>query len=91
MLGFRTSKELIRTGCESAYTEGVFFIDDPEVSSFLSEIGMEEEEDHSAEITAYPAAPEKTEDSGEEPVPPTGGGGDKGGSVVSLDSFRKKN
>lgn len=33
-------------GCESAYTEGVFFIDDPEVSSFLSEIGMEEEEDH---------------------------------------------
>ena len=52
---------------------------------------MEEEEDHSAEITAYPAAPEKTEDSGEEPVPPTGGGGDKGGSVVSLDSFRKKN
>lgn len=46
MLGFRTSKELIRTGCESAYTEGVFFIDDPEVSSFLSEIGMEEEEDH---------------------------------------------
>ena len=52
---------------------------------------MEEEEDHSAEITAYPAAPEKTEDSGEEPIPPTGGGGDKGGSVVSLDSFRKKN
>lgn len=46
MLGFRTSKELIKTGCDSAYTEGVFYIDDPEVTSFLEEIGIEEEEDH---------------------------------------------
>jgi len=51
----------------------------------------EEEEEHSAEITAYPAAPEKVEDNGEEPTPPTGGDDNKGGSVVSLDSFRKKN
>ncbi|UPA23335.1 SspB family protein [Shinella oryzae] len=50
----------------------------------------EGEDDHSAEITAYPVA-EKTEEPVEEPTPPTGGGGDKGGSVVSLDSFRKKN
>lgn len=46
MLGFRTSKELIKTGCESAYTEGVFYIEDPAVSDFLEEIGIEEEEDH---------------------------------------------
>ncbi|WP_119256037.1 SspB family protein [Shinella zoogloeoides] len=52
---------------------------------------VEEEEDHSAEVTAYPAAPEKAEDAAEEPAPPTGGGDNKGGSVVSLDSFRKKN
>lgn len=54
----------------------------------------EEEEEHSAEITAYPAAAEKTEEeaSAEEPAPPTGGDdNNKGGSVVSLDSFRKKN
>lgn len=52
---------------------------------------VEEKEDHSAEVTAYPAAPEKAEDAAEEPAPPTGGGDNKGGSVVSLDSFRKKN
>ena len=46
MLGFRTSKELIKTGCDSAYTEGVFYIDDSEISAFLDEIGIEEEEDH---------------------------------------------
>ena len=46
MLGFRTSKELIKTGRESAYTEGVFYSDDPEVSAFLRDIGIEEEEDH---------------------------------------------
>ncbi|QRI65418.1 hypothetical protein JQ506_10790 [Shinella sp. PSBB067] len=52
---------------------------------------VEEEEDHSAEVTAYAASPEKVEDAGEEPAPPTGGDNGKGGSVVSLDSFRKKN
>ncbi len=46
MLGFRTSKELIRTGCDSAYAEGVFYADDPEISAFLDEIGIAEEEDH---------------------------------------------
>ena len=46
MLGYRTSKDLIRTGCESAYAEGVFYIDAQEVSSYLQEIGIEEEEDH---------------------------------------------
>lgn len=51
----------------------------------------EEEETESAEITAYPT--EKAEDTADEP-PKTGGDDDgkkPGGSVVSLDSFRKKN
>ena len=53
---------------------------------------VEEEDEHSAEITAYPAAAEKAEDGTEDPTPPTGGDdNNKGGSVVSLDSFRKKN
>lgn len=52
----------------------------------------EEEEEHSAEVTAYPAAAEKVEDSTDETTPPTDGDdNNKGGSVVSLDSFRKKN
>lgn len=66
---------------------------DPSVSfelEFDVPAAGEEEDDHSAEITAYPAAPEKIEETAEEPAPPAGGG-DKGGSVVSLDSFRKKN
>ena len=46
MIGCRTSKELIRTGCDSAYAEGVFYINSPEVSDYLIEIGIEEEEDH---------------------------------------------
>lgn len=51
---------------------------------------VEEEDEHSAEITAYPVA-EKIEESAEEPDPAPNGDGNKGGSVVSLDSFRKKN
>ena len=50
----------------------------------------EEEESETAEITAYPA--ETVEDTDD--APKTGGDGDgkkPGGSVVSLDSFRKKN
>jgi hypothetical protein len=52
----------------------------------------EEEEEHSAEITAYPTAAEKADELVED-APKTGGDDDKkpGGSVVSLDSFRKKN
>ena len=33
-------------GCESAYTEGVFYTEDRAVSEFLKELGIEEEEDH---------------------------------------------
>jgi hypothetical protein len=50
----------------------------------------EEEEADSAEITAYPldeAAEAATDESTEKPDGPKGGGA----SVVSLDSFRKKN
>lgn len=68
---------------------------DPSVSfelEFDVAAGDEEEEEEaaSAEITAYPA--EKAEETTDE-APATGGDGDKkpGGSVVSLDSFRKKN
>lgn len=67
---------------------------DPSVSfelEFDVPAAEEEEDEHSAEITAYPLA-EKTEDTAEDDTtPPTGGGDNKGGSVVSLDSFRKKN
>ncbi len=53
---------------------------------------MEEEDEHSAEVTAYPAPAEKAEEAAQEPTPPTGDDNGKGGgSVVSLDSFRKKN
>ena len=46
----------------------------------------DEEEAESAEITAYPAQPEKAET----PAPAAEGDEKKPGSVVSLDSFRKK-
>jgi len=51
----------------------------------------EEEEAESAEITAYPAS--EVDDSSSEPEVEKSGDGQKGGgaSVVSLDSFRKKN
>lgn len=45
MLGFRTSKELIKTGCETAYTEGIFCVENSDVSEFLNTIGIEEEDD----------------------------------------------
>ena len=55
----------------------------------------EEEENHSAEITAYPAATaEKTDEpTAEKPASDSDDDGNTpgGGSVVSLDSFRKKN
>src|SRR5690606_11492098 len=64
---------------------------DPSVSFELEfdvpAAGEQEEDENSAEITAYPAT-----DEGDEPPPkPTGSDDNKGGgSVVSLDSFRKK-
>ncbi|MCF3640981.1 SspB family protein [Rhizobium sp. TRM95111] len=68
---------------------------DPSVSFELEfDVAVnEEEEAPSAEITAYPAPVEKTEDAGEEKSTATDDDGGKpgGGSVVSLDSFRKKN
>lgn len=67
---------------------------DPSVSfelEFDVAAGEDEEDASSAEITAYPL--EKTEEAGVE-SPKTGGdddGSKPSGSVVSLDSFRKKN
>ncbi len=63
---------------------------DPSVSfelEFDVAVDEEEEEAPAAEITAYPL------DKAEDEAPKTGGDDDKkpGGSVVSLDSFRKKN
>lgn len=66
---------------------------DPSVSFELEfdVAASEEEENQSAEITAYPA--DKAEEAVDD-APKTGGDDDgkkPGGSVVSLDSFRKKN
>lgn len=66
---------------------------DPSVSFELEfDVPMAGEDEHSAEITAYPAATEAEDETPDDPTPPAGGD-DKGksGSVVSLDSFRKKN
>ena len=55
----------------------------------------EEEEAHSAEITAYPAATAEKIEEAPDDKPETGADDDGnkpgGASVVSLDSFRKKN
>lgn len=62
---------------------------DPSVSFELEfDVPAAEDDEQPAEINAYPAADETTD---EEPPKPTGGDDNKGGSVVSLDSFRKKN
>ena len=45
VLGFRTSKELIKSGCDSAFVEGVFYNESKNVNGFLREIGIEPEED----------------------------------------------
>lgn len=60
---------------------------DPAVSFELEfDVPAASEEEPTAEITAYPAAGEATDETPDDPAPPAGGG-----SVVSLDSFRKKN
>lgn len=47
MLGFRTSKELIKSGCTNAFTEGIFYTQNDEVIKYLEEIGIDAEEDNS--------------------------------------------
>lgn len=64
---------------------------DPSVSFELEfDVPAAGEDEGSAEITAYPAAETAADETPDDPAPPAGGG-DKSGSVVSLDSFRKKN
>ncbi len=45
ILGFRTSKELIKTGCDSAFVEGIFYTESQSVNEYLEEIGIPTEED----------------------------------------------
>jgi len=45
ILGFRTSKELIKTGCDSAFVEGIFYTDSQTVNEYLDEMGIQPEED----------------------------------------------
>ena len=47
MLGFRTSREIIKAGCETAFVEGMFYTDSQTVNDCLTEIGIEPEEDGS--------------------------------------------
>ena len=47
MLGFRTSREIIKAGCETAFVEGMFYTDSQAVNDCLTEIGIEPEEDGS--------------------------------------------
>ena len=46
MLGGRTSRDTIRTGCDTASVQGVFSDASPLVTEILTEFGMEPEEDH---------------------------------------------
>ncbi|OLP61331.1 hypothetical protein BJF93_21400 [Xaviernesmea oryzae] len=66
---------------------------DPSVNFELEFDVASMEELQDAEVTAYPAPAENTDTSSEPKAPkPEGEDGDKkGGSVISLDSFRKKN
>ncbi|MCP8893757.1 SspB family protein [Shinella daejeonensis] len=66
---------------------------DPAVSFELEfDVPLQVENEQSAEITAHPATADTDEEPDDEPTPPPAGGDDnKGASVVSLDSFRKKN
>lgn len=66
---------------------------DPAVSFELEfDVPLQVEKEQSAEITAHPATADTDEEPDDEPTPPPAGGDDnKGASVVSLDSFRKKN
>ncbi|MBE7058748.1 MAG: DNA repair protein RecN [Ruminococcaceae bacterium] len=45
ILGFRTSKELIKTGCDSAFVEGIFYTDSQNLNEYLEEMGIPAEED----------------------------------------------
>ncbi|MBE6739274.1 MAG: DNA repair protein RecN [Ruminococcaceae bacterium] len=45
VLGFRTSKELIRNGCENAFVSAVFSFDSNELLELFSEIGVKQDDD----------------------------------------------
>ena len=45
MLGGRTSKDIIKTGCDTAFAEGVFYNESEAVNAYLGEVGIEPEED----------------------------------------------
>ena len=45
MLGGRTSKDIIKTGCDTAFAEGVFYNESEAVNAYLREVGIEPEED----------------------------------------------
>lgn len=45
VLGFRTSKELIRNGCENAFVSAVFSFDSNELLELFSEIGVKPDDD----------------------------------------------
>lgn len=67
---------------------------DPSVNFELEfDVATAEDEDEGAEITAYPLAPqvERTPDTDSEGTKSGDDGKKEGGSVISLDSFRKKN
>ena len=50
VLGGRTSKEIIRTGCDNAFVDGLFYCDSPEISAFFDEVGIPQEPDNSIVI-----------------------------------------
>lgn len=65
---------------------------DPSVNFELEfDVAAIDEEDEGAEITAYPVAPVEKPAEAAADAKPTDDGNKPGGSVVSLDSFRKKN
>lgn len=50
VLGGRTSKEIIRTGCDNAFVDGLFYCESPEISAFFDEVGIPQEPDNSIVI-----------------------------------------
>ncbi len=51
LCGARSDKDIIRTGEENALVEGIFNIDDKKTEQFLSELGIEPEEDGCITVT----------------------------------------
>ena len=50
VLGERTSRELIRTGADSAYVSALFYETDPKITALLREMDLPNEEDGSVLI-----------------------------------------